>query len=130
MQIQIATTNQSRVADTASTGLSVVLRDTNGGITGNTITATTLSTDVFEGTTSTQTSNFTLGNATHYLVDATSGAVTATLPSIAGNVVYTIVKKDSSGNAVTLATPLGTTSLTTQYQKVTIFNDGTSWFAV
>ena len=131
MQIQIATTNQSRTADTSSTGLSVVLRDANGGIEANTISATTLETETFEGTTSTHTSSFTAAAATVYLVDATSAAVTVTLPSAsAGNVEYKIIKKDSSGNAVTLSGVSGTTSLTSQYQAVTVFNDGSNWYAV
>ena len=131
MQIQIATTNQSRTADTSPVENSVVLRDANGGIEGNIVTATVLDTDSIKGTTSTQTSSFTAAAATHYLCDATSAAITVTLPSAsAGNVVYKFVKKDSSGNAVTLSGVSGTTSLSTQYQAVTVFNDGSTWFSV
>ena len=131
MQISVATINQSRVADTVSTGLSLVLRDQNGGIDVNIVSATSVQTDTFVGTTSTQTSSFTAAAATHYLCDATSAAITVTLPSAsAGNVVYKFVKKDSSGNAVTLSGVSGTTSLSTQYQAVTVFNDGSTWYAV
>lgn len=79
-------------------------------------------------------------DVTHHtlLVDASGGAKTITLPAASGigGREYTVVKVDSSGNAVTVAragsdTIIGATtySLPAQYNSVTIESDGTSaWY--
>lgn len=69
--------------------------------------------------------------------DATSGAVTLTLPSAAtvGNgKTYRFKKIDASGNSVTVNTSSSQTidgasskSLTTQWQSLTVISDGTNW---
>lgn len=75
------------------------------------------------------------------IVDATAGAVTVNLPA-AGTVqgkVYTIKKKDSSGNAVTVdpnstetIDGASTYVLNAQYKYVTIIaqNSGNSWWVI
>ena len=79
--------------------------------------------------------------ATDYLVlaDATSGAITLTLPAVASaNGAYIIVKKvDVSANAVTIdgngaETIDGATTkaLTAQYDAVTVACDGSQWWIV
>ena len=71
--------------------------------------------------------------------DGTSGAFTISFSS-ASNLrckVYTVVKIDSSGNAITLD-PAGaetingsaTRALSSQWDKVTIISDGTNWYEV
>lgn len=70
------------------------------------------------------------------LANATSGAITATLPtaaSITGREI-TIIKTDSSANVVTIATTSsqtinGSTNdyLPNQYDKVTYISDGSNW---
>ena len=88
----------------------------------------------------TKTSDYTADPTDHTLLgDATSGTLTFTLPSAASSVrrIYSFKKIDSSGNSVVIdgagsetidgATTL---SLTTQYQKVVIQSDGTSWWVV
>ena len=73
------------------------------------------------------------------LVDATSGAVTVTLPAAASSIgMRLIVKKiDASANAVTIdgsgaetIDGAATQSTTTQYAGWTIVSDGTSWFVL
>lgn len=64
--------------------------------------------------------------------DATSGAITITLPSVATNTGKTILvcKTDSSGNAVTIAGTInGATNLdiTVQYTVITLSSNGTEW---
>lgn len=68
-------------------------------------------------------------------VDATSAPVTVRLPLIGlTGKRYTIRKKDSSANAVTVAPQSGETangsgtfSLATQYKTVTVYDNGTEW---
>lgn len=71
------------------------------------------------------------------LADATSGAVTITLPTAVGRKgqEYSIKKIDSSANAVTVATTSSQTidgsttkSLATQYSKTSVVSDGANWF--
>jgi len=73
------------------------------------------------------------------LIDASGGAVSVYLPS-AGQVrnkLFTVVKIDSSGNAVTL-TPAGSEtingssskSLSAQWDKTEVVSDGSNWVEV
>ena len=73
------------------------------------------------------------------LVDATSGAVTASLPTaLSKEGSQIIVKKiDVSANAVTVDADASetidgstTTSLAAQYDSVTVISDGTEWWIV
>ena len=72
-----------------------------------------------------------------YLVDATAGAVTLTLPTATTTTrrIYHVKKTDSSANAVTIdgagaETIDGATTQTliAQYESIQIVSDGTSWF--
>lgn len=88
--------------------------------------------------TTSKSSSFTAdSNATVYLVDASSAAVTVTLPASSGvtNRVYYVKKTDSSSNLVTVdgnsaETIDGstTTDLTAQYESIVIVCDGSNWF--
>ena len=81
--------------------------------------------------------NFTIQAGEYqYLVDASAGAVTATLPSAVGlaGKQYRIRKVDSSANAVTLAAAgsetiagVASITLTRQYQTRMVDSDGTNW---
>jgi hypothetical protein len=53
--------------------------------------------------TAVKTANYTLVNGDYALMNATSGALTATLPAAAAGLVVGVKKTDSSGNAVTIA---------------------------
>lgn len=73
------------------------------------------------------------------LVDATSGAITITLPLVAPyvGIAYTIKKIDSSANAVTVdgngaetIDGAATASLAAQWDTVTVVSNGTAWFKV
>lgn len=75
--------------------------------------------------------------ATHYTVDASGGAVTATLPLIsdATNNRFSFIKTDSSTLDVTVTAQSGesingasTSSLLSQYDSVVVYNDGTDWW--
>lgn len=72
-------------------------------------------------------------------MDATGGTRTLTLPSAVGvpSFRFTVRKKDSSGNAVTVATTSSQTingsttyALATQYKYVTVESDGSNWMVV
>ena len=72
-----------------------------------------------------------------YLVDATAGAVTATLPAPATGLTLTVKKIDSSAHAVTTSQHAAetidgaTTSVnSTQWQSDTFISDGTNWFKI
>jgi hypothetical protein len=89
---------------------------------------------------STKTTTYTVTSFDHtILADASGGAFTVNLPA-AANLTgweFVILKKDSSGNSVTVdangsETINGATTqvLSTQYQKVRIKSDGTEWFIV
>lgn len=87
----------------------------------------------------TKTANYTLTNSDQGIFgDASGGTFTLTLPTAVGNVnqLYTLVKNDSSGNAVQIATTSSQTingaaastyNLSTQYQGITLWSDGTEW---
>ncbi len=75
--------------------------------------------------------------ATLWLANATSAAIALTLPSPASatNRLYAVVKTDSSANAVTLTPAASETingasskALSSQWDKVWIFTDGTNWY--
>jgi hypothetical protein len=73
------------------------------------------------------------------LGDATSGAITLTLPTavgIAGR-QYTVKRANGGSNAVTLATSgsqnidgAGSIVLATQYERVTVISDGENWYII
>ena len=86
-----------------------------------------------------KTSNYTIAATdSGILGDATSGGITITLPTAVGiSQKFTIQKKDSSGNSVTIATTSSQTingsttkTLSTQYQSVTVASDGSNWYIV
>lgn len=71
------------------------------------------------------------------LVDATSGAVTVTLPEAASwpGKAYVVKKTDSSGNAVTVSAQsaetidgASTASTSTQYATINVVSDGFNWY--
>lgn len=84
-------------------------------------------------------SNYTFDDVTEELnVDASSGPITITLPLISANLgrLLTIRKTDASSNAV-IITPtspnlyqgLASVTLTSQYQVLSISNNGTQWLS-
>lgn len=87
---------------------------------------------------SSETTNFTItATGTVFLVDASSAAVTATLPAAATypDRMITVKKVDSSTNSVTVdgngsETIDGSTTqvITTQYVSITMISDGSEWF--
>ncbi len=71
------------------------------------------------------------------LADSSGGAITLTLPAVAGvgsGQVYTIKKTDSGTNAVTIAPAAGTIdgsatiALYTQYESMQLVTNGANWF--
>lgn len=79
------------------------------------------------------------GTATFIIVDATSAAVTVTLPTASGKAgrMYTIKKIDASANIVTVdgngaetVDGAADAQLTTQYQVVRVICNGTTWWIV
>lgn len=91
------------------------------------------------GGVATKTTTYTITDTDDFLLgDATSAGFTMTLPTPVGRTgrVFTVKKKDSSGNAVTIATAAGTidgsstVALSTQYQSRTVRSDGANWWIV
>ena len=77
----------------------------------------------------------------HYVIDATGGNVTGTLPDLSGITagrVYVVSRKDNTGSTVTVQrggsdTIAGSTSFTmTQYETVMLigYPGGTVWYKV
>lgn len=69
------------------------------------------------------------------LADASSGAVTVTLPPTVNGIETTVKKIDGSANAVTLATPGGETidgesskTVTAQWTALTVTSDGSNYY--
>lgn len=71
------------------------------------------------------------------LCDATGGAITVTLPAAASSTGYQfdIKKIDASANAITIdgngaetIDDAATATITTQYENVTVYCDGTEWW--
>lgn len=88
-----------------------------------------------------KTSNFTITETNGlitYLVNATAGAITVTLPTAADNGSYFIIKKtDSTANAVTIDADSSETidnsttiDLYDQYNYVGIVSNGVNWVVV
>lgn len=92
---------------------------------------------VFGLTQAAKTASFTADNSTSvYLCDATSGAITVTLPAASGatNRIYHIKKTDSSANAVVVdgsgseTVDGGTTAtISAQFESIQIICDGSNW---
>jgi hypothetical protein len=137
-----ALTNASSVtvADTTASGNTVVLRDSSGNISATNVAAASINVtgNVNLGVVA-KTASFTCStDALTYIVDATSGAVTATLPAVSGNagLRYEFVKTDASHN-LTIAVPdsatingASTLVITTQYGSTTLVTDGVVWHVV
>lgn len=84
----------------------------------------------------TTSSNYTASNYEAVLADASSGAVTVTLPSPSNNSLITIKKTDSS-NTVTVDTSGSQTidgnsskDLQYQYEALEVMSDGSNWYIV
>jgi hypothetical protein len=125
------------VLDEAATPSTGVLRDSQGNIAVAQVAGTDLKTSgVLTVSRSSKTSAFTAGAFVVYSCDATSAAFAATLPpaaTVPGR-VYVFKKIDSSGNAVTVTgngaetiDGSNTVALSTQWAKVMIVSNGTSW---
>jgi len=92
------------------------------------------------GIVSTKTTNDTLTNTDAYgltLVDASSGAVTITLPSAltSSALEFRVKKIDSSANNVIVdgdgsetIDGATTATITTQYESITLISNGTGWY--
>jgi len=84
-----------------------------------------------------QTADYTASLSEVVLVDASSGAVTITLPAPSTGAIVWIKKIDNSPNAVTIA-PNATEKIdgassfiiAAQYESYTLVSDGTDWFVV
>jgi hypothetical protein len=87
-------------------------------------------------TVATKTTTYTAAPGDVLLCDASGGAFTVTLPAAAGATSSISVKKsDASANAVTIDGDASETidgattrALSTQYEAVTLWSDGTSWW--
>lgn len=84
---------------------------------------------------SSQTASFTASANTLYQVNATSAAVTVTLPASISSQAIVIKKTDSSVNSVTLSgtingTGSATYALTKQYQSKQLYADGTGGWLI
>ena len=82
-----------------------------------------------------KTTTYTAEDREFILADATGGAFQITLPSLADNLWVAVKKTDSSVNIITV-TPgaigfidgAATQTLTTQYDSVDFYCDGSNWF--
>jgi len=131
--VNVPQSSTTLTGDTSASANTLVYRDSQGNIAGAVVQGTQLYTSgSFKGTAVAETANFTTGAATDYFVDATSGAVTVSLPTASANsgVAYNVVKVDSGGNNVTIgSSALGTTTVSSQYAGVRVVSNGTNWYS-
>jgi hypothetical protein len=125
------------ITDTLATPNTVVARDNNGGIS----IAQALATELKSSGNLTlksvaKSASFTAdATGTRYICDATSGIITATLPTAASctDRVYSFKKTDNAHNVVItgagseLIDGSNTLTMSTQYKCITIQSDGTKW---
>ena len=130
--VAISTTTAT-ADDAGATPGTLVMRDLAGGIAAGAIVGTALATSgTHAGTMVAKTASFTAAAATHYVCDATGGAITVTLPlaSASTGIYYLFVKKDGTGNAITITGASGTATTSTQWASHKVFSDGTTWFSL
>lgn len=79
-------------------------------------------------------SDYTANDRDFVLADATSGAITVTLPAVSADIWVAVKKTDASANAVTISVSAaglidGSASviLNSQYDAVDVYSDGTNW---
>jgi hypothetical protein len=85
----------------------------------------------------TKTANYTASNRECILVDASTGAITITLPTPSAGAEVIVKKIDSTTNSVTIAQS-GTESidgaasqtLNTQWEAIHVISDGTNWYII
>ena len=67
--------------------------------------------------------------ATDWFNDATTGAITVTMPAAAGNqgIIQRYWLNDNSGHGITLAGVVGKSTTTTQNDCITAVSDGINW---
>lgn len=90
--------------------------------------------------TANKTSNFTVTTSTHHLTATTSGgSVTFALPAVAGvtaYVPYSFIKLSSANsmildpNSTEQIAGASTLTVTTQYERVDIYTDGSAWYRI
>ncbi len=127
----IPTAQSVTQADTNANGNTLVMRDAAGGDKANIRTATSLvTTGTLVLAPSNQTAAFTIGDAVDYYCDATVAAFAVTMLSAATypGRTYSFTKTDAVAHTVTLTGVLGVSTVTTQYQRVTIKSDGANWY--
>jgi len=127
----LGATQTSVQADPANSNSTLVQRDPAGGIAGKAVTGTQLTSSgaIQGGVATTQTSSFTAGLFDLTPCNATSGAITITMPMASANAGVTLAfyKTDSGGNAVTVSGGLGANATSTQYGMIIAKSDGTNW---
>ena len=123
---------------------SLMSRDASGNSAANQLTINKLVSTILNSPSVTKTTSFSIvgTEGSLWLFDATSGALTPTLPAASGvsGLVLLIVKKDSSANHVTLGTvgenivvtgsATTTFALSAQGNGVLLFSDGTNWYGL
>lgn len=142
MPHQVAPVNAAIMqSDSANVASSFVERDSSGDSTfRNVIAEGYLKGEGLNLNTVSKTANYTATTSDFMiLVDATSGAVTITLPAAASSagMVVGVKKIDSSGNAVTVdgnasetIDDATTVSLAAQYDTAFLICDGTEWWKI
>lgn len=126
-------------ADPAGTSNTLAQRDGSGGLTVATLYSSLLAnTGGATLGTASRTTSFTANtSAVFYACSASGGAITATIPlaSISAGVVFCFKKTDSSGNAVTVTASgsdtidgASTKAISTQYNVIRVYSDGTVWW--
>ena len=129
--VNIPILSGSNKGDTNATANTLVLRDNAGGVFGAVVSGSQLQTSgTYQGNISLQTASFTAGSATHYFIDATSAAITVTLPLASANagIEYHFWKVDAV-HSITLSGTVGVTTMSTQHQWIMCVSDGTNWNA-
>jgi hypothetical protein len=140
-QRQIPTLAGIANSDTANNANTIVERDASGDIYCNKIrsSAGAVISGASYGSTSAKTASFSATDAAGtYICDATSAAITATLPAaaVSSGLILTFKKTDNAhnvvvdGNASETIDGAATKTITTQYGFLTVQCNGTAWYII
>lgn len=128
--VNVPIITSTELGDTNSSANTLALRGSDGSLQATTFSGSALvSSGTIQGSVTTITTSTTAAAITDYRCNCASGAITLTMPlaSLYPGLAYNVVKTDSSGNAVTISGASGTSTISSQWGRLRIVSDGTTW---
>jgi len=130
--INVPVINSTTPGSTIPAANSLVLSDGSGNIAVTAVNCSALiSSGTIQGNVVSLTASATAGAATDYLCNATSAAIVLTmaLASLYPGAVLNVIKTDSGANTVTISGASGVSSIMSQWGRIRIVSNGTTWIA-